>query len=198
MTKKFPYEFIDEIIISEEEIKKRVQELGAQIAEDYKNSDKLILIGLLRGCFVFMTDLSRSIGIPLTVDFMATTSYQGAVSTGSVKLILDHKINIEGWDVIIVDDIVDTGITVDVISRLLQTRQPRSLKVCALLDKVERHKVNVPIDYLGFEIPDRFVVGYGLDIDEQGRHLPYIATVNPKKYKPPHYVFHKIMPTKKL
>jgi hypoxanthine phosphoribosyltransferase len=191
MINKFPYDFIEEIIISEEEIKKRVQELGRQIAEDYKNSNKLILIGLLRGSYVFMTDLSRSIGIPLTVDFMATTSYEGAISTGSVKLILDHKISIEGWDVILVDDIIDTGITVDVISRLLQTRQPRSLKICALLDKAERHKIQVVIDYLGFEIPDRFVVGYGLDIDEQGRHLPYIATVNPKKYKRPDYKLHK-------
>ena len=190
MATQFPYEFIDEIIISDKEINKRVLELGHQIAEDYKDSGKLILIGLLRGSFVFMTDLSRSIGIPLTVDFMATTSYEGSLSTGAVKLILDHKINIEGWDVILVDDIIDTGITIDVISKLLRTRNPRSLKICALLDKRERHKIDIPIDYLGFEIPDRFVVGYGLDIDEQGRHLPYIATVNPKKYKRPDYRLH--------
>ncbi|NPV85312.1 MAG: hypoxanthine phosphoribosyltransferase [Anaerolineae bacterium] len=190
MMPPFPYDFIDEVIIPEEEIKKRVTELGHQIAQDYHSSHNLILIGLLRGSFVFLTDLSRSIGIPLTVDFMATMSYEGAMSTGAVKLILDHKINIEGWDVILVDDIIDTGYTVDVVSRLLATRNPHSLKICALLDKVERHRVDIQIDYCGFVIPDRFVVGYGLDIDEQGRHLPYIATVNLAKYNRPNYRLH--------
>jgi len=180
---KVPYEFIDHIIVSEEEIQKRVETLGKQITEDYKDSDKLLLLGLLRGSVMFITDLMRKIQRPMTMDFMSVSSYAGSSSSGFVRIDSDHKTNIQGWDVILIDDIVDSGHTIYTVRKLLMDRQPRSLKICALLDKPDRHKVDFDIDYLGFSIPDFFVVGYGLDIDEKGRNLPYIASVNLSKYK---------------
>ncbi len=180
---KFPYPFIDQLIISEEDIKNRVEALGRQIAGDYRDSKNLLLLGLLRGSVVFITDLMRNVHLPMTMDFMSVSSYSGSESSGFVRIDLDHKTNIQGWDVILVDDIIDTGYTVQTVSKLLLDRKPRSLKVCALLDKEERHKVDLKIDYYGFKIPDYFVVGYGLDIDEKGRNLPYIASVNLAKYK---------------
>jgi hypoxanthine phosphoribosyltransferase len=178
----FPYDFIGELLISQHDIRDRVQVLGEQITKDYLHSDKLLLLGLLRGSVVFMTDLMRQIRRPLTLDFMSVSSYAGSDSSGFVRIDSDHKTNINGWDVILVDDIIDSGYTVHTISKLLMDRKPRSLKVCALLDKVERRKVDLTIDYCGFQIPDYFVVGYGLDIDEKGRNLPYIASVNLDKY----------------
>lgn len=180
---KFPYPFIDKIIVSEQEIEKRVQFLGKQIAEEYKDSNNLLLLGLLRGSVVFITDLMRNIHLPLTMDFMSVSSYVGSNSSGFVRIDSDHKTNIANWDVILIDDIVDSGYTVYTVSKLLMDRKPRSLKICALLDKEERHKVDIKIDYYGFRIPDYFVVGYGLDIDEKGRNLPYIASVDLEKYK---------------
>jgi hypoxanthine phosphoribosyltransferase len=180
---KFPYDFIGEVLITKEQIDKRVTELGDQITDDYRDSKKLLLLGLLRGSVMFVTDLMRKIQLPMTMDFMSVSSYSGAESSGFVRIDSDHKTNINGWDVILIDDIIDTGYTIYTIQKLLQERKPRSLKVCALLDKVSRHKVEIKIDYLGFEIPDYFVVGYGLDIDEKGRNLPYIASVDPEKYK---------------
>ncbi len=182
MTRKFPYEFIGEIIITQEQIHERVNELGRQITQDYQESDNLLILGLLRGSVVFITDLMRKIHHPMTMDFMSVSSYSGSESSGFVRIDLDHKTNIAGWDVILVDDIIDTGYTVKTVRKLLLDRNPKSLRVCALLDKKERHKVEVPIDYLGFAIPDYFVVGYGLDIDEKGRNLPYIASVDLAKY----------------
>lgn len=179
----FPYAFIDQIIISEEEIRSRVQYLGELITNDYKDSERLVLLGLLRGSVMFMTDLMRNIKRPMTLDFMSVSSYAGSTSSGFVRIDSDHKSTINGWDVILVDDIVDSGYTIYTIRRLLQDRKPRSLRTCALLDKVERHKIDVKIDYLGFSIPDYFVVGYGLDLAEKGRNLPYIASVNLNKYK---------------
>lgn len=179
----FPYPFIDQIIISEEEIQNRVQYLGELITNDYKDSEKLVLLGLLRGSVMFMTDLMRHIKRPMTLDFMSVSSYAGSTSSGFVRIDSDHKSNINGWDVILVDDIVDSGYTIYTIRRLLQDRKPRSLRTCALLDKIERHKIDVKIDYLGFSIPDYFVVGYGLDLAEKGRNLPYIASVDLNKYK---------------
>ena len=179
---KFPYEFIGDILISQEEIEKRVSDLGEQITEDYANSEKLLLLGLLRGSVMFMTDLMRKIKRPMTLDFMLVSSYSGSESSGFVRIDADHKSNIQGWDVILVDDIIDTGYTIHAIRKLLMDRSPRSLKICSLLDKKARHKVNFKIDYCGFEIPDYFVVGYGLDIDEKGRNLPYIASVDLDKY----------------
>lgn len=180
---EFPYDFIDRIIIPKEDIQKRVQLLGKQIANDYKDSEKLLLLGLLRGSVVFITDLMMHVSRPMTMDFMSVSSYSGTESSGFVRIDSDHKTNIRGWDVILIDDIVDSGYTIKSVSRLLLDRQPKSLKVCALLDKPDRHKVDIHIDYLGFSIPDYFVVGYGLDIDEKGRNLPYIASVDLNKYK---------------
>jgi len=180
---KYPYKFIDQIIITEEEIRQRVKSLGDQITEDYKDSEKLVLLGLLRGSVMFITDLMRQIQRPMTMDFMSVSSYAGSKSSGFVRIDSDHKSTIEDWDVILVDDIVDTGKTIHTVSRLLNDRKPRSLKTCALLDKVEQHQVDIDIDYRGFEIPDYFVVGYGLDLAEKGRNLPYIASVNLEKYK---------------
>jgi hypoxanthine phosphoribosyltransferase len=180
---KYPYDFIGEILITQSAIEQRVADLGAQITRDYTSSDKLLLLGLLRGSVVFITDLMRKINLPITIDFMSISSYAGSESSGFVRIDSDHKTNIQGWDVILIDDIVDTGITIRSVQRLLLDRNPRSLKVCALLDKVSRHKVEIQIDYCGFVIPDYFVVGYGLDIDEKGRNLPYIASVDLDRYQ---------------
>lgn len=178
-----PYPFIGEVLISPEAIEKRVNALGEQITRDYRESNRLLLLGLLRGSVMFITDLMRKVHRPLTMDFMSVSSYNGAESSGFIRIDSDHKTNIRGWDVILIDDIVDSGYTIHTIRKLLLDRHPRSLKVCALLDKVDKHKVDIAIDYCGFEIPDYFVVGYGLDIDEMGRNLPYIASVNLEKYE---------------
>ena len=179
----FPYNFIDHMLFSEDEIKARVAELAAQITYDYRDSEKLLLLGLLRGSVMFITDLMRSINLPLTMDFMSVSSYAGSKTTGFIRIDSYHKTNIYDWDVILVDDIVDSGYTLYTIKKLLLERKPKSLKLCALLDKEERRKVDVPIEYRGFAIPDYFVVGYGLDIDEKGRNLPYIASVNLERYR---------------
>ena len=177
----FPSDFIDQVIITREDIETRVKELGAQITADYQESDNLLLLGLLRGSVVFITDLMRQIRHSITIDFMSISSYSKSESSGFVRIDADHKINIHDWNVILVDDIVDTGYTIRTVRKLLLDRNPRSLKVCALLDKPDRHKVDIQIDYLGFSIPDYFVVGYGLDYDEKGRNLPYIASIKKKK-----------------
>jgi len=177
----FPYRFIDQVIISEADIETRVKALGEAITRDYKDSERLLLLGLLRGSVVFLTDLMREVRRDITMDFMSVSSYNKSESSGFVRIDSDHKTNIRGWDVILIDDIIDTGYTIRTVQKLLIDREPRSLKVCALLDKPERHKVDIAIDYLGFSIPDYFVVGYGLDYDEKGRNLPYIASINLKK-----------------
>ncbi len=180
---KFPYQFIEKVIITEADIKARVKILGETIARDYQDSERLLLLGLLRGSVVFITDLMREIQRDITMDFMSISSYNKSESSGFVRIDSDHKTNIRGWDVILIDDIVDTGYTIRTVQKLLMDREPRSLKVCALLDKPERHKVDITIDYLGFSIPDYFVIGYGLDYDEKGRNLPYIASVDLNKGK---------------
>jgi hypoxanthine phosphoribosyltransferase len=177
----YPYDFIDKVLISEEQIKHRVNELGERISADYASSDHLLLLGLLRGSVMFITDLMRKIQRPMTMDFMSVSSYSGPESSGFVRIDSDHKTNIFGWDVILIDDIVDSGLTIYTIKKILLDRKPRSLRTCALLDKVDRHKIDIDIDYCGFIIPDEFVVGYGLDLDEKGRNLPYIASVNLNK-----------------
>jgi hypoxanthine phosphoribosyltransferase len=183
MKMNHPYPFINEVLITQTEIEARIARLGQGITRDYAGSDKLLLLGLLRGSVMFITDLMKNINLPLTMDFMSVSSYAGAETSGFVRIDSDHKTNIFGWDVILIDDIIDTGLTIYTVKKLLLDRQPRSLKVCTLLDKPERHKVEIPIDYCGFSIPDHFVVGYGLDIDEKGRHLPYIASVDLEKYR---------------
>jgi len=175
----FPYGFIDREIISEADIDTRVKQLGEAITHDYQDSERLLLLGLLRGSVVFLTDLMRKIHRPITMDFMSVSSYNKSESSGFVRIDSDHKTNIRGWDVILIDDIVDSGYTIRTIRKLLLDREPRSLKVCALLDKPERHKTDIHIDYLGFSIPDYFVVGYGLDLEGKLRNLPYVGIYNP-------------------
>jgi hypoxanthine phosphoribosyltransferase len=174
---------IAEILIGTEELQAKVAELGRQISDDYRGRDPL-LICLLRGAVVFLSDLIRAIDIPLEMDFMAISSYGASTeSSGVVRLVMDLKSNITGRDVLIVEDIVDTGRTLTYILDNLQTRRPADIKVCALLSKPSRREVQVKLDYLGFEIPDRFVVGYGLDYGEVYRNLPFIGVLKPKLYK---------------
>jgi hypoxanthine phosphoribosyltransferase len=165
------------ILITEEEIRARVAEMGSAIARDYKD-DNPVLVGVLKGAVVFMADLIRAIPIELTTDFMVLSSYgAGTLSSGVVKLASDLSMPIDDRHVLIVEDIIDSGRTVSYLKRNLETRHPRSVRLCALLDKVERREVEVDIDYLGFAIPNVFVVGYGLDHGGLYRNLPYIAAL---------------------
>ena len=179
-------DILSEILIDEESLQQRVRELGEQISRDYAGQD-LLLICILRGGLVFMVDLMRQISVPHGIDCMAIVSYgQGArASSGNVRLTLDLQTNIEGRNVLLVEDIVDSGRTIAHVLEMLATRHPKSLKVCALLDKAERREVPVPIDYCGFNIADKFVFGYGLDLDELYRNLPFVAVVDLKRYSPP-------------
>jgi hypoxanthine phosphoribosyltransferase len=165
------------IIIPKRELKKRVKELGAKISKDYAGKE-LILIGILKGSFVFLADLIRQIKIPHKIDFIAVASYDQEIEgSGAVRLIKDLSANIEGKNVIIIEDIVDTGLTLNFIRKNLLLRNPKSLEIVTLLDRKERRKVQVPIKYIGFVVPNEFVVGYGLDLGERYRNLPYIAKV---------------------
>ena len=166
---------IHEVLISVSELERRVGELGAQISQDYKGREPL-LVGVLRGVTCFMADLMRHISLPLAIDFMAISSYEGEEG-GSVRIVKDLEEPIAGRDVIVVEDIVDTGMTLSTLLRGLRLREPASLKVCALLDKRVRRLVDVSIDYVGFEVPDEFVVGYGLDFRQKFRNLPFVATL---------------------
>lgn len=179
-------EFLKEILIDDSTLKKRIAELGAQISKDYEGQD-LLLVCILRGGVMFLTDLMRAITIPHQIDFMAVSSYGVGArqSTGHVRINFDLKTDIYNRNVLLVEDIIDSGFTLKTVIELLHTRHPKSLKVCTLLDKVERREVTVPIDYYGFQIPDEFVFGYGLDIDEYYRELPFIAAVDPARYTPP-------------
>ena len=166
------------VLISEEELRARVVELGAALARDYAR-DNPVLVGVLKGALVFMADLVRAMPIALTIDFIALSSYAGGTrSSGVVKLAADLSMPIEDRHVVIVEDIIDTGRTVSYLKRNLETRHPRSVRLCALLDKIERRDVDVEIDYLGFTIPNLFVVGYGLDHVGLYRNLPYIAALD--------------------
>lgn len=163
-------------LISEAEIARRVDELAAQISRDYADTDELLLVGVLRGCYIFLADLSRKLTIPRRVDFIALQSYQGAES-GAVRLIKDVQSDIEGKHILIVEDIIDSGQTLSYLLENLRARRPASLKTCVFVRKEQRRDVDVQIDYLGLEIPDFWVVGYGLDYADQYRALPYIATL---------------------
>jgi hypoxanthine phosphoribosyltransferase len=179
-------EILSEILIDQATLQNRIQELGAEISNDYQGKD-LLLICILRGGLVFMVDLMRQIIVPHQIDFMAVSSYGAGArqSGGSVRLSLDLKTDIRDKDVLLVEDIVDSGNTIAYVLEFLQTRQPRSLKICTLLDKAERRETLVPIHYRGFSIPDKFVFGYGLDLDEYYRNLPFVAVVDTTKYHPP-------------
>nr|MBN1229704.1 hypoxanthine phosphoribosyltransferase [Anaerolineae bacterium] len=175
-----PYSAIlNYVLIDADRLQKRVGELGAQLSSDYAEDVDLVLLGILKGCVPFMTDLTRKLTIPHMVDYMDVTSYgTGARETsGRVRILMDIKVAIENRDVLIIEDIVDSGNTLAQVIRLLKARQPKSIRVCSLLDKPERREVDVAIDYVGFQIPNAFVFGYGLDIDEYYRNLPFIGVV---------------------
>jgi hypoxanthine phosphoribosyltransferase len=179
------HEFLEEVLITEDELQKRIVELGAQISRDYEG-DELLLVCILRGGVMFLTDLMRHITIPHMIDFMAVSSYGVGArrSRGQSRITLDINTDIHNMHALLVEDIVDSGYTVKAVLELLSARQPKSLKVCALLDKVERREVEVQIDYRGFLIPDKFVFGYGLDADEYYRNLPFIGVLAAEKYEP--------------
>jgi len=179
-------EFLEEVIIPADSLQKRIAELGYEISLDYEGK-RLHLICILRGGVLFLADLMRQITVEHTIDFMAVSSYgvRARKSTGQVRIALDLKEDIQNRDVLLVEDIVDSGYTIASVIEILNTRRPRSLKVCTLLDKASRREVDVPIDYRGFTIPDKFVFGYGLDIDEYYRNLPFIGAVDPERYQPP-------------
>jgi hypoxanthine phosphoribosyltransferase len=171
-------ESIGEILVQPDELSHRVRELGAEISGDYAGRD-LLLIGVLKGAVFFLADLMRHIEVPCEVDFMAVSSYGSSTDTsGVVRILKDLDAPLEGRDVLIVEDIVDSGLTLQYLMRTLATRGPASLEVCALLTKPERRLVEMPARYVGFEIPDKFAIGYGLDYAERYRNLPYVATLN--------------------
>jgi hypoxanthine phosphoribosyltransferase len=177
--------YLKEILIDEEKLTKRVAELGQEISRDYAGKQPL-LICILRGGVMFLTDLMRHINIPHAIEFMAVSSYGVGKreTTGQVRITLDLNTEIFNRDVILVEDIIDSGNTLASVLEFLQTRKPRSLIVCTLLDKTERREVDVPIRYTGFEIPNKFVFGYGLDLDDYYRDLPFIGVVDLSKYQP--------------
>jgi hypoxanthine phosphoribosyltransferase len=173
---------IERILITDEEIQAKIRELGERITEDYRGKE-LLLVGVLKGAFVVMADLSRHIRLPLQFDFMAVSSYGAATKTsGVVRILKDLDHDIDGLDVLLVEDIVDSGLTLAYLLRNLRARRPASLEVCALMQKPEVQRVQVDIKYRGFDIPPEFVVGYGLDYAEKYRNLPYVATLKPEAY----------------
>jgi hypoxanthine phosphoribosyltransferase len=169
---------VGEVLIDRETLSGRVAELGAEISADYQGRD-LLLIGVLKGAVFFMADLMRRLTIPCEVDFMAISSYGASTdSSGVVRILKDLDIDIEGRHVLVVEDIIDSGLTLSYLMRNLESREPATLEVCALLTKPERREIEVPVRYVGFEIPNRFVIGYGLDFGERYRNLPYVAVLS--------------------
>ena len=173
---------IKKVLLSEEELRTRVSELGAQLSRDYEGKN-LLMVSVLKGSVVFMADLMRAISQPAEIDFMVVSSYgSGVKSSGVVKIVKDLDINLQGKDILIVEDILDSGMTLDYIKGMLQDRNPASIRICTLLDKPARRKADLQADYVGFTVPDEFVVGYGLDYDERYRNLPYIGVLKPEVY----------------
>lgn len=174
---------IAKVLLSKEEIEEIVARLGAEITEDYKDKN-LLVVSVLKGSVMIMADLLRQIKIPCRIDFMAVSSYGASTtSSGNVKIIKDLDINLEGFDILIVEDILDSGATLSSLKEILLTRKPNSVKICTFLDKPERRKVDIVADYIGAQIPDEFVVGYGLDYDEKYRNLPYVGVLSPAVYE---------------
>ena len=167
--------------ISAEVIAARVKEMGEQITAEFKG-EKLLMIGVLKGSFIFMADLARAIDLKLDVDFMMVSSFDGIVSTGAVRIVSDLSISVENRDVLIVEDILDSGRTLEYIKTILEGRNPKSIRLCTLLDKPSRRLADISADYVGFEVPDEFVVGYGLDYNEAYRNLKYIGVLKPEVY----------------
>lgn len=172
---------IENVLISKDEIESRVAEMGRRITADFRDKDP-IFVGVLKGCFIFMADLMRHVDIKCTMDFMAVSSYSGTSSTGAVKITKDLSEDIEGRHVIIVEDILDSGVTLSYLKQYLMVRRPASITIATLMDKPARRKADVYADYSCFEVPDAFVVGYGLDYDEHYRNLPYIGVLKPEIY----------------
>ncbi len=174
---------VEKILVSEEQLKEINKRLGAQITEDYKDK-RLLVLGILKGCVFFMTDLVRHIDLPLSIDFMTVSSYgSGTRSSGRVKITKDIDIDLDGYDVLIVEDILDSGKTLHYVSEILKTRGARSIKIATLLDKPERRVAPITPDYVGCDVPDEFVVGYGLDYDQKYRNLPYIGQLRRSIYE---------------
>lgn len=174
---------IQEILIDEQKLTQRVQELGAEISRDYAGQE-ILLIGVLKGAVIFMSDLARAISLPVRLDFMAVSSYGAATdSSGVVRILKDLDEDLTGKNVVIVEDIIDSGLTLSYLVENLRSRQPASVKICTLLNKPSRRKADITVDYNGFTIPDHFVVGYGLDYAERYRNLPFVAILHPKVYE---------------
>lgn len=170
------------VLLSEEEIRAKCKEMGARISQDYKGKN-LMLVTVLKGAVVFLADLMRSIDVPAEIDFMVVSSYgSGVKSSGVVKIVKDLDVPLAGKDILIVEDILDSGLTLSYIKELLESRGPASIKIATLLDKPSRRKVDLVADYIGFSVPDEFVIGYGLDYDEKYRNLPYIGILKPEVY----------------
>ncbi len=177
------YDDVERVLISEQEIKAKIAELGRQITADYQDKD-LMLVGVLKGAVMFMVDLARAINLPVEIDFMATSSYGASTeSSGVVRILKDLDRSISGRNILIVEDIVDTGLTLKYLREILSDRGPASIRICALLNKRKARKADVDLDYVGFEIPDEFVVGYGLDFGEIYRNLPFVGVLSPSKYR---------------
>ncbi len=176
---------VGEILIEQEPLQARIAELGAEISSEYEGRD-LLLVGVLKGAVFFMADLMRELTIPCEIDFMAISSYGAATdSSGVVRILKDLDTNIAGRDVLVVEDIIDSGLTLSYLMRSLKARKPATLEICALLTKPDRREVEVPVKFVGFEIPNKFVIGYGLDFAERYRNLPYVAVLHPDLI-PPH------------
>lgn len=171
------------VLVSEQQLKDKVAQLGAQISQDYVGKD-LVLVSILKGAVVFMADLMRAVTIPCSIDFMVVSSYgAGTTTTGLVKIIKDLDSDLSGKDVLIVEDILDTGVTLSNLVPMLKMRDPNSVRICAILDKPSRRRADIQADYIGFQVPDEFVVGYGLDYDEKYRNLPYVGVLKPSVYE---------------
>ncbi len=171
---------VGEILIGEEELQARIRELGAEISVDYAGRE-LLLVGVLKGAVFFMADLMRTISVSCEIDFMAISSYGASTdSSGVVRILKDLDLNIDGRHVLVVEDIIDSGLTLSYLLRNLESREPASLEICALMTKPERREIEVQVKYVGFEIPNRFVIGYGLDFAERYRNLPYVGVLRPE------------------
>lgn len=171
------------VLVSEQQLKDKVAQLGAQISQDHAGKD-LVLVSILKGAVVFMADLMRAVTIPCSIDFMVVSSYgAGTTTTGLVKIIKDLDSDLSGKDVLIVEDILDTGVTLSNLVPMLKMRDPNSVRICAILDKPSRRRADIQADYIGFQVPDEFVVGYGLDYDEKYRNLPYVGVLKPSVYE---------------
>lgn len=174
---------IKEVLLTEEEIEERVSELAKEISEEYRGKD-LLVVGILKGAVIFLSDLVKRLDFPVMLDFMAVSSYgKSSVSTGEVRILKDLDYSVEGKDILIVEDIIDTGLTLNYLKDILGKRGARSVKICTLLDKPERRTIGVSIDFMGFEIPDEFVVGYGLDYNEQYRNYPFVGALKEEVYE---------------